>query len=135
MTSLARWLLPAVAVAATALAVWGGPNLAVAVPAATIAVLAAGLLFAVVWFDDRRRTPRSYRPHPPRDVLRLRFALRSGRLGREEIVTMLDGVERGGPNPALPNRTVHEMDVLVRLPAAEFRSYLRTRLDDLEVRL
>jgi hypothetical protein len=60
--------------------------------------------------------------------------LRSGRLGREEIVAAIDRAERGGSNPGLPSRTTAEMDALVELPAPKFHEYLRARLDDLEAR-
>jgi hypothetical protein len=135
MNSPFVWVLSAVAVAATAVAVWAGPNLVIAIPAATMAVLAAGLLFAGAWIEALYRAPSRSRPGPPHEILRLRLALRSGRLGREEIITTLDRIERTGPSPDLASRSVPEMEALFRLPRTEFLEYLRARLDYIEARL
>jgi hypothetical protein len=129
------WFLVVVAAIAVAIAIWAGPNLTIAIPAAAFATLAGGLLFVGAWLEleegARRRTPSRWEP----DVFRLRSAMRSGPLGREEIVTTLDRVERMGPTPDLPARSPQQMELIVRLPPAEFRKYLRGRLDDLEARM
>jgi hypothetical protein len=135
MNSPIGWVLPAVAIGATVLAVWAGSNLAVAIPAAALAVLAAGLLFAGAWLDERRQAPRRSPLRAPPENYRLRSALRSGRLGREELVTALDRVERTGPHPDLPSRTARELEALAHLSPRDFQDYLRTRLDDLEARV
>jgi hypothetical protein len=134
MNSPFGWLLLVVAAAATAVALWAGPNLPIAGPAAAVAVLAAGLVFAFAWLDrpDRRPVPPS--PPPDRDVFLFRYGFHSGRLGREEIVSTLDRIERMGPTPNLYGRTPGEIDSIVSLSGSEFREYVRTRLDDLEVR-
>jgi hypothetical protein len=135
MNSPIGWVLPAVALGATGLAVWAGPNLALAIPAAALAVVAAGVAFARAGLGARPRTP--YHPSfgPPREMFHIRSALHSGRLGQEEIVAQLDHMERTGPTPDLPSRTVPELESIIRLSPAEFREYLRGRLDDLERRL
>ena len=135
MNSPTGWLLPGVAIASAALAVWAGTDLAVALPATGLAVLAAALVFVGAWLEDRTREVGRAPPHAPRFASRLRVALRSGPLGREELMTTLDRVERAGPAPGLPPRTLSEMEALVRLPRPEFERYLRRRLDDLEERL
>jgi hypothetical protein len=135
MNSPVGWFLPAIAALAAALAIWAGPNLTIALPAAAIATLAAGLLFVEAGIESRnrrlRRSELSWQP----ELFRLRSAIRSGPLGREELVTTLDRVERAGPAPDLPARAGAEMEAIVGLPASEFRRYLRTRLDDLEARV
>ncbi|MGA8542652.1 MAG: hypothetical protein WB947_03815 [Thermoplasmata archaeon] len=135
MKSPVGWFLPAVAIVATGIAIWAGPNLAIALPAAGLAVLAPGLLFAGSWLDAEerrgRRAATGFRP----EVFRLRSAIRSGPLGREELVTTLDRIERSGPTPNLRPRTVDEMHALIRVSPSEFRAYLRGRLDDLEARM
>jgi hypothetical protein len=129
------WMLPVAALAATGIAVWAGPNLALAIPAAAIAVFLAAVLFAFAlndsWGEGARRGPPRARP----EVFRLRAALRSGPMGREALVATLDRVERSGPTPDLPKRTAEEIAQIVDLSPTEFRAYLRSRLDDLEARL
>jgi hypothetical protein len=124
-----------VAALATGIAIWAGPNLAIAAPAAAFATLAAGLLLVGAWVDVEGGERRRPRPRGEPELFRLRSALRSGPLGREELVTTLDRVERMGPSPDLAPRTPQQMELLVRLSPPEFRRYLRARLDDLEARM
>ncbi len=135
MRSRIGWLLPAGAIVCTGIAVWAGPNLPLALPAAALAVVCAGALFAGAWSDSvgRRRTraPMQWEP----DVFRLRTAIRSGPLGREEIIATLDRVERMGPNPNLPTRSADEIHELTHVSPEEFRVYLRRRLQEMEARM
>jgi hypothetical protein len=126
--------LGAVALLSTGVAVWAGDNFAVAVPAATVAVLAAGLLIADAALGGSRMARPPGDVAGPEEVGMLRAWFRSGRLGREAITELLDHLERAGPNPELPRRRAEEMSRLAQLPYAEFRSYVRQRLDDLESR-
>jgi len=126
--------LVAVAAGATGVAIWAGPNPAIAAPAAALAVVAAGLLFLAAGVD---RPPVAAPPRPPalpRDEYLFRYGFRSGPLGREEIVATLDRIERSGPNPQLPSRSSSEVASVVELPRADFREYVRRRVEDLEVR-
>lgn len=134
MNSRVGWVLPTIAILATALAVWAGSDLVIALPAAGLAVLAADLLFVGAWLDARDRGAPRPPPPSPHEVSRLRLALHSGPLGREDLVLALDRLERSGPNPDLLPRSGAEVDSLVRLPRVEFQRYLRQRLDDLESR-
>lgn len=127
-------LLVTVAVVATGLAVWAGDNFTIAVPAATGAVLAAGLLIADVALGRSRTARRPEEGAEAKEVDTVRVAFRSGRLGREAIADLLDRLERAGPNPELPRRHAAETGRLARMSAAEFRIYVRQRLDDLELR-
>lgn len=135
MRSAIGWAVPAAAVVATGIAIWAGPNVSIAVPAAALAILAAAMLFVGGWLDRAERGRRRPLPRSEPEMFRLRSSLRSGPLGREDIVTTLDRVERGGPTPDLPARSPQEIERLVQLPLSEFREYLRTRLDDLEARM
>jgi len=127
-----RWYLLAIALAATGIAVWAGTNLAAAVPAAGVALLSAALLFVdAAATRGPANLPSDVRRRPAtRDSLRTAF--RSGRMGREMIVDLLDRLERAGPNPALPPRRPEEVASLARLSPTEFRDYLRSRLAELE---
>lgn len=127
-------LLSAFAVLGTGVAVWAGPNFSIAVPAATLALASAALLFVEAW--AYRTPPFSVRfpSIPPSPTYGLRGAFRSGHMGRETIVETLDRLERAGPNPELPVRGSEENRRIYRMPEREFREYLRERLDRLERR-
>jgi hypothetical protein len=131
MKSPVGWVLPLVAAVATVLAVVAGSNLAVALPAAAIAVLAAGLLFARTW-SLRARGPDPAPPDPRTDADRLRTAFRSGRIGREELVLALNRLERSLLRPDLAPPPVAELARLAALPPDQFRKYVRGQLDRLE---
>lgn len=130
------WGLPVIALIAVGVAIWAGTNFSISVPAAGAAVVAAALLIReAASARGDAPPPRGETTAitvPPRRTVRATFA--AGRLGREEIVVLLDTLERKGPNPMLPGRPASEVDRLARLPPAEFRAYLRRRLDDLEGR-
>lgn len=128
------WLLPGLAVVSTGVAIWADGNFALSVPAASVAVAAAGLFFVHVVPSEPSRPPRPERPIVREGPARIRSAFRSGRLGREEILNLLDGLERSGPNPNLPGRRIEELAQLRGLSSREFRDYVRERLDDLEAR-
>lgn len=125
-------VLLAVAVVATGIAVWAGPNFVIALPAAVAAVVAAGLLFLGAGLDRIPSRPLRSAPVPATSMVGLRRAFTSGRLGRESLVETLDRLERAGPNPDLPALRPDEADRIWRMPPKEFREYLRERLDQLE---
>lgn len=132
MNSPVGWALPILAGAASAIAVVAGSNLAVAVPAATVAVLAAGAILGGAWIDRTATGLRSSPEGVPTAPDRIRTAFRSGPLGRAEIVGLLDQLERSGPRPDLPTRTGAELDRITALRADEFERYVRSRVDALE---
>ena len=126
--------LSALAVTATGIAVWAGPNFTIALPAAVVAVIAASLLFVEAG-ADRISFPRPGRAAPvPSAAGSLRRAFTAGRLGREALVDTLDRLERAGPNPGLPARRLEETGRILRMTEREFREYLRTRIVQLELR-
>jgi hypothetical protein len=126
------WGLVALAVVATGLAIWAGPNLTFAVPAAATALIAAALLFVEIAARPTLATPRAEAPtrrSTPNDV---RAALTSGRFGRERLVVLLDRLERAGPNPELGLLSVPELRSILAMSPREFRGYLDRRLAYLE---
>ncbi len=127
-------LAGAIAVVATGVAVWAGANFALAVPAATVAVAAAAFHFVEAAPSVARRERPAGAPRAPGEVDRIRTAFRTGRVGRELIVSLLDHYERTGPNPAFAGRRPEEQARLVRLPGPEFHEYLLRRIEELEAR-
>ncbi len=131
------WLLPVLAGIATALAIWADPASSLALAMAVVAVAAGGLVFAEIglrtWLAGRPSSPPALREAP--FSVDLRFSFRSGRLGRESILTLVDQLDRRGGNPALPVRARKEVEHLVGLEPAAFRAELSRRLDELEGRV
>jgi len=125
------WWLPAVAAAWTALAIVYSDNYAIAVPAASAAVIFAAVAVA----DAVQRTA----PSPvvlPRGRLipssGVRDWIRTGRLGREDLLLALDRLDRRAVHPNLPSRPPEELSRLASLPRAQFYRYVERRLDELE---
>ena len=127
-------LLLGIAIVATGVSIAAGNHFGVAVPAATLAVLAAGLLIADEALGRARPARRPSSVASREEVAMLRAWFRSGRLGRESITDELDQLERSGPNPQLPRRSAQEMSRIAQMPYSDFRNYVRQRLDDLESR-
>jgi hypothetical protein len=127
-----RWYLPLIAIVAIGLAIWAGPNLATAVPAAAVGLIAASLLFLDAWSTAGRPIVPALGRRSPETVDGIRSAFRSGVMGREKLIDLLDRLDRAGPTPYLPARRTEEIRALVRLSPSEFRDYLRQRLDALE---
>lgn len=121
----------AAAAAGTSIAV--GSNLSVAVPAAAIAVAAGAVL--LVGIVEKTRWP-SARSSPTRDAApaKVRSSFRAGRLGRLELIELLDSLEwaSGGPRPRA--LSFEELNRLEALEPKAFRNYLEERISDLERR-
>ncbi|HYB63455.1 MAG TPA: hypothetical protein VEE86_03415 [Thermoplasmata archaeon] len=129
-----RWFaLLGLAGALAGVALWAGSNLPIALPAATVAVLVGSTLLVSGW-AQRARSPRgpvSSKEEPPVSGT-VRSAFRSNRMSREEVVLLLDRIERSGPNPSLPNRATEELRQIGALPRPEFARYVEQRLVELE---
>jgi hypothetical protein len=125
-------LFPTLAGGAALFAIATETHYSVALSAAVIAVIAGG---GAVW-EAARRSPkaRATRPSPPTgpETVGVRSWLGRGRLGRAEIIHLVDRLDRAGDRPQLPVRSTEEVAVLVDLPDAEFRAYLNARLDRIE---
>jgi len=118
---------------AASVAVAAGPNTAVAVPAAGVAVGVAALLLVSVlertaWPPLRTRTSSRDRSIP------IRAAFEEGKLGRRELIQILDSLERTGYGLAPPVLSAEELDHLVARSPEEFRRYLDVRVSELEGR-
>lgn len=122
-----------VAVIATGLAVAGGTNASVVIPAATVAVVAGALLLVGV-LEQTRWPPGRPLPLLPVDPARVRSSLAAGPRGRPNLVYLLDNLERSEGVPNVPVPTDAELARLTHLSHEEFREYLLTRVSDLERR-
>jgi hypothetical protein len=126
------WPLVLIVVVAVAVALDAGPNLAAAVPAGVVAVVAAGLLFLAAGDRAAWRRPPPSPMAPPMAASSLRLAFQSGRTGRLSVVAQLDRIERMGPHPLMEVRSVAEEERIVRLSKPDFRAYVRQRLRTIE---
>jgi hypothetical protein len=126
-----HWGFVAVAGVFSLLSITERADLTVALPAAALAVAAAGLalLDAVRRAPPPTRTRATAERETPRGI---RIWFRAGHAGREEILHVLDRIDRRGAHPDLPIRRPDEIQRLLRLPADEFRRHLASRLDELE---
>lgn len=128
------WGLVTLAIAATAIAIWAGPNLTIALPVAVVAVASASLLFvevALASAESREPQGRAGAGPDPSDV---RVAFVSGNLGRQKLVQTLDLLERAGGNAERRASAPGPPGDFRAMSAEEFRDYLRDRLDSLEAR-
>ncbi len=126
------WGLVVIAVVATGVALWAGPNLPIALPAAVVAIGAATLLLAEVAIRSPAAPRRPTSGPPRRELGEIRTAFASGELGRERLVALLDRLEPVGPSGSRPTRTPEELRTISRLGTDEFREYVRERLSRLE---
>jgi hypothetical protein len=132
----AGWVaLLLVAAGLAGVAVWAGPNLTLAAPAASGAVLVGSLLLFLAWEGHARQSlARSKARASLASEVGVRVSFRSGPFGREEVVLLLDRIERLGPTPTLPSRSEEDLAGIVQLPAAEFVDWVDRRITDLEGR-
>jgi hypothetical protein len=126
------WIAPAAAIALTGLALATGDTPTVALPAAVGAVAAGAATVGEALARSGPFARRAPSPVPLNPKASIRSAFRSARFGREEIVLLLDRVERMGPGPGLPGRSIEELEQIVRMPVGQFRGYVDRRLTDLE---
>jgi len=118
--------------AAVAIALWAGPNLAVAEPAA-----GAALLLTTAWavgslFPRLRRPVRSISSAPYDSLTMLGQAFQEGAMGRQTILATIGTLETevfGGRRVLL---SVEEERHLVGAPPAEFLAWVNARLSALE---
>ena len=130
-----RWItlgLLGGAAAGLGVALWAGPNVAVAAPAAGAAALAAGGYAAAV-LAERVRFPR--RPDEPLagdPIVGLRDAFRSGAIGRQKIIQTVGTMERALlPRESAPVSPDEERRLLTGT-SAEFHAWVEERVRHLE---
>lgn len=104
---------------------------AVEILLAAVAVTAAGL--AVASSLGPRAPPAPVGPKVVQiPLFSVREALRSGGLGREDLVYLLDRLERVSVRPTLPIRRSEEVEGIVSASEQEFLRYLEARVRELE---
>ncbi len=127
-----RLALAALAAAAIGIALWAGPNVDLAAPAATVACLAAVALAAGP-LVDRLRPERLPEPPVEADTLvRLGASFREGVLGRRSILATLGGLELAALGRSYHPLGLEEEEKLVAATPAEFRRWVEGRLAELE---
>lgn len=125
------WWWPLLAALLTLVAVAASSDYALSVPAAAAAVLVAALAVADTALGFRRaRKPPA--PAEPTSVSDVRVLFRAGELGREDLVLLLDRLERRAWHPEMPAKTPPEITAILSLRPAEFHRYLTRRLTELE---
>lgn len=125
------WWWPVLAAALTVVAVLMSADYAVAVPAAVGAVLVAAV--AVGEAVTRLAAPPTASAltfRTPTSTVRDLF--QASELGREDLLLMLDRLERKSSHPNLPARTPQEIEAIVTLRPDEFRRYVAGRIASLE---
>ncbi|HTP54586.1 MAG TPA: hypothetical protein VML94_06495 [Thermoplasmata archaeon] len=124
-------LFPLLAVLGAVVAIVAGADYAVALPFAVGSVALA----AIALGEAVRRSEVLRRPGASRTLDRtagVRAWFHRGTLGREEILMLVDRLDRGADRPDLPIRLSDEVARLVRLPEEQFRAYVNARLDSIE---
>jgi len=128
---LPGWGWAIIAACATALAILARGDFVAEVILAALAVAAAGL--TVAFALGPRGPPEFEKPRfLPVPLMSAREALRSGELGREELVYLLDRLERVSVRPTLPIRKPEELAAIVGVPEDVFLGYLESRIRELE---
>jgi hypothetical protein len=131
VTAPFAWWLAAIAAGFAALAIDASATYSIAVPAAVVAVVVAALAVGDAVRRVRRSPPQPLRARPvPRSGVRERLG--AGPLGREELLLLVDRLERRAGNPTLATRSPQEIAAIVRLPPEAFRRYLSERLAPIE---
>lgn len=125
------WWWAAAALALTIASIATGIRETVALPLAAAAAACAAVAILEVIHRQPSGPPTRPVPGAP-GPSRVRGWLAAGRLGREELVLLVDRLERKSLTPTLPIRSPAELAKLVRLPPAEFRRYLEDRLTRIE---
>lgn len=114
---------------ALALSASRNPAAATGLAAAGGALASAVVLSFVAPMDKLRRR---IDPPPVTEAGLLREWVRGGTLGHEEIVRLLDRVDRMGAHPSLSVRTEREMQLFRAMSRREFLAEVARRLDEIE---
>ncbi len=126
------------AVVAGALAIYATANPTVEVSGATVAIVLASVGGVLYYFERIPAVvlPESLgRPEPEIAELsarRIEAALRGGGLEREDLVLLLDSMERDALGSDRPTVRADELRRVTQLSRTDFRSYVLARLDRLE---
>lgn len=126
-------LLGVVAGLAAVGAILAGTNTVLAVPVGAVAVGVAALLLLSVL--ERTAWPSaSSRSYPRSPSSSVRAAFRTGKIGRHELISLLDSLEHNSYGTVRSTVSPEELGRLLTATPEEFRRYLEARVRDLEGR-
>ncbi|MGI0131592.1 MAG: hypothetical protein ACREDK_00610 [Thermoplasmata archaeon] len=132
MIELPRWFWVGVVIVGLAAAGWAGGNLSTAVPAATLAAIAAAALAAQELWPKVRRPVAPLPPLSGDPLVALRDAFTTGRLGRQTIVATIATLHRELGHGTLAHTSAEDERRLLDLPASEFRAWVEGEVARLE---
>jgi hypothetical protein len=125
-------VLATLAAAGSGIALWAGPNLDVAVPAAATGV-ACAVALALLGFARQVRVPKGADVLGEYDsFLLLRSAFQKGLLGRAAIMASIAGLEAELLGPRRNVRSLDEEEALRTASPREFVGWVDGRLNELE---
>jgi len=132
MTSWVWWYALPLAGGAIGISIWAGPNLAVALPAAIVAVIAVLLLVWAAIGQRTRHVSSAAAAFDTNPMERLQAAFRTGAIGRSLVIAELDGLDRSLRHDSSLGVSPHAEQNLLRASEEDFRRYVRNRLQELE---
>ncbi len=112
------------------LAVLERESLPAALPLAAFAVAVAAIVLVLT--ASPSGAPSSPEPFRAIEITNVRAWLRERGMGREEIASLLDQIDRMGSRPNLSMRSEREMETLRKMDPKEFHSFVTRRLDEIE---
>ena len=123
------WALPVGALCALSVSASANYGLAVLLAAAAVLFAAVGVADTIQRLVQAETPGVLTRPLP---VSPVREWLAAGELGREDVLLLLDRLERLSLTPGLPARTPQEISSIVDLQPKAFQEYVKERLATLE---
>jgi hypothetical protein len=126
------WALVGLGVVAVGVALWAGPNLAVAEPAAAAAIALVALEVALALRPRLRRSGPWLDPavFAPPDLPGL--VIEEGAMGRQTIIATISGLEAEVFGAQRRGLSLDEEMQLARAPPRQFREWVDRHLTDLE---
>jgi hypothetical protein len=119
-------------VATAGVAVWAGPNVGVAEPAAGAALLTAAVLVLLAVLPRVRRNRGAFREEHFDTLVLLRESFQQGVMGRQAILSTLAGLEAEVFGARRSTLTLEEEERLRTSSARVFRTWVDGRLNELE---
>ena len=127
-----EWGAVAMVAVGVAVAAWAGPDLAIAALGAVVAVLGAVLLGVTGLAERRRKVAPRLESFDSHRLVGLRGALRSGELGRSELLATLRGLHRELLGRDLPTMSLQEESRLLDSSPKAFRAWVEAQVEMLE---
>jgi len=126
------WMLLLIVAVAGIAAIWAGANVAVAEPAAAIAIGVAALWMALAILPRLRRSGPSVHPAQFDRLVLLNETVEEGAMGRQTIIATISGLESEVFGSRRAGLTLDEELRLSRAPPQEFREWADRHLTELE---